>query len=50
MTCWSQELYIQAWNFACAAHQGQLVPGTALAYVNHVGLGGHGGDGGPCCR
>jgi len=38
MTCWNQELYIRAWNFACAAHQGQLVPGTRLAYVNHVGL------------
>jgi len=38
MACWSQDLYIKAWNFACAAHQGQLVPGTKLAYVNHVGL------------
>lgn len=38
MRCWNQERYIKAWNFACAAHQGQLVPGTELAYVNHVGL------------
>ncbi|MDD2468697.1 MAG: HD domain-containing protein [Desulfobulbus sp.] len=38
MSCWNQEQYIKAWNFACAAHQGQLVPGAKLAYVNHVGL------------
>ncbi len=38
MRCWKQDRYIKAWNFACAAHQGQLVPGTDLAYVNHVGL------------
>lgn len=38
MSCWSQEAYIRAWNFASIAHQGQQVPGTGLAYVNHVGL------------
>jgi (p)ppGpp synthase/HD superfamily hydrolase len=38
MTVWNQDLFIKAWNFACEAHQGQLVPGTDLAYVNHVGL------------
>ncbi|MHB8765384.1 MAG: HD domain-containing protein, partial [Deferrisomatales bacterium] len=27
----------RAWNFACAAHRGQLVPGSDLPYVNHVG-------------
>ena len=38
MPCWDQELYVKAWNFACAAHHGQFVPGTDVAYVNHVGL------------
>ena len=35
---WSQDRYIKAWNFACTAHQGQLLPGSNLAYVNHLGL------------
>jgi (p)ppGpp synthase/HD superfamily hydrolase len=35
---WSQDRYIKAWNFACNAHQGQLLPGSNLAYVNHLGL------------
>lgn len=34
---WSQELYIKAWRFACAAHLGQKLPGSDLPYVNHVG-------------
>lgn len=38
MICWNQDQSTKAWNFACRAHQGQVVPGTELAYVNHVGL------------
>lgn len=38
MKAWDQEIYIKAWNFACAAHNGQRVPGTDLPYINHVGL------------
>jgi len=34
---WNPEKYIQTWRFACQAHEGQLVPGTELPYVNHIG-------------
>jgi (p)ppGpp synthase/HD superfamily hydrolase len=37
-SCWSQDAYIRAWDFACMAHRGQVVPGTDLPYVNHLGL------------
>jgi (p)ppGpp synthase/HD superfamily hydrolase len=35
---WSQDNYIRAFRFAAEAHRGQLVPGTDLPYVVHVGL------------
>lgn len=37
MKIWDQEKYIKAWNFACHVHNGQLVSGTDLPYINHVG-------------
>jgi (p)ppGpp synthase/HD superfamily hydrolase len=36
MKTWDQEKYIKAFKFACHAHNGQLVPGSDLPYVNHV--------------
>ncbi len=38
MNAWNQDLYIRAWNYASIAHNGQLVPGTDIPYINHVGL------------
>lgn len=38
MNTWSQDKYIKAWNYASAAHNGQLVPGTDIPYINHIGL------------
>ena len=38
MNSWNQEKYIKAWNYASAIHNGQLVPGTAIPYINHIGL------------
>jgi len=40
MNNWNQDKYIKAWNFASRAHnlKGQLVPGTDIPYINHVGL------------
>ncbi len=38
MNAWNQDLYIRAWNYASKAHNGQLVPGTDIPYINHVGL------------
>ena len=35
---WSQEQTIKAWNFATQAHNGQLLPGSELPYINHIGL------------
>jgi len=32
-----QEKYIKAWNFASLVHNGQVVPGTELPYINHIG-------------
>ncbi|MCP3890515.1 MAG: bifunctional (p)ppGpp synthetase/guanosine-3',5'-bis(diphosphate) 3'-pyrophosphohydrolase [Desulfobulbaceae bacterium] len=37
MEKWNQDLCIKAWNFASVAHQGQMVPGTEVPYINHVG-------------
>ena len=34
---WNRDLYTTAWNFASRVHQGQLVPGTDIAYINHIG-------------
>ena len=38
MDIWNQENYIKAWNYACSAHNGQVVPGTDIPYINHIGL------------
>ncbi len=38
MATWNQDTYIKAWNYASAAHDGQLVPGTNIPYINHIGL------------
>ena len=35
---WSQDTYIKAYRFAAEAHNGQLVPGTALPYIVHISL------------
>jgi (p)ppGpp synthase/HD superfamily hydrolase len=35
---WNPEKYIKAWNFASAAHNGQMVPGTDIPYIHHIGL------------
>lgn len=37
MNIWNQDKYIKAWNFASVAHRGQLVPGTDIPYINHIG-------------
>ena len=37
MNIWNPDKYINAWNFAAYAHQGQKVPGTEIPYINHVG-------------
>lgn len=37
MNIWNQEKYIKAWNFASRVHNGQLVPGTDVPYINHIG-------------
>jgi len=36
MQIWNQDKYIQAWNYASQAHIGQFVPGTDIAYINHL--------------
>lgn len=33
---WNQDKYIAAWNFSSASHNGQLLPGTDLPYINHI--------------
>ncbi len=35
---WDQNLYIKAWNFASKAHSKQLLPGSEIPYINHIGL------------
>ena len=35
---WNQDGYIKAWNFASRMHHGQVVPGTEMPYINHLGL------------
>ena len=34
---WSPDTWLAAWRFAADAHEGQLVPGSNLPYVVHVG-------------
>lgn len=36
MTIWDQDVYIKAWNYASSVHNGQLVPGTTIPYINHI--------------
>lgn len=38
MKTWNQDKYIRAWNFASKVHNGQIVPGTNIPYINHIGL------------
>ena len=33
----SRDLYMRAWHFAAARHNGQNVPGSDLPYITHVG-------------
>jgi (p)ppGpp synthase/HD superfamily hydrolase len=35
---WNQDNYQKAWNFASRVHNGQLVPGGDIPYINHLGL------------
>ncbi len=37
MNIWNQEKYIKAWKFVSIAHHGQIVPGTNIPYINHIG-------------
>ncbi len=37
MASWDQDKQQKAWNFASHAHNGQLVPGTEIPYLNHLG-------------
>ena len=34
---WSADTYTKAWNFASRAHKSQLVPGSDIPYLNHIG-------------
>ncbi|HIF58420.1 MAG TPA: bifunctional (p)ppGpp synthetase/guanosine-3',5'-bis(diphosphate) 3'-pyrophosphohydrolase [Rhodospirillales bacterium] len=45
MNNWNQDKYIKAWNYASRVHNEsgqneelQLVPGTDIPYINHIGL------------
>lgn len=38
MLIWNQDNYIKAWNYASSVHNGQLIPGSELPYINHLGL------------
>lgn len=33
----SRDLYMRAWHFAAARHNGQKMSGSELPYVTHVG-------------
>ncbi len=33
---WSPDAWHEAWEFACAAHRGQTLPGSDLPYEGHV--------------
>ena len=37
MKYWDPEIYLKAWNFASVAHQRQLMPGSKVPYLNHIG-------------
>ena len=38
MNLWTQDLVLEAWNYASTLHSKQSIPGTELPYINHVGL------------
>jgi len=38
MKTWNQDKYLEAWNFASHAHNGQTLPGGDIPYINHLGL------------
>jgi len=38
MNIWNQEKFIKAWYFASHVHNGQLVPGTDIPYISHIGI------------
>jgi guanosine-3',5'-bis(diphosphate) 3'-pyrophosphohydrolase len=35
---WNQDKYLEAWNFASTIHNGQMLPGSDIPYINHLGL------------
>jgi guanosine-3',5'-bis(diphosphate) 3'-pyrophosphohydrolase len=35
---WHQDKYLEAWNFASTIHNGQMIPGSDIPYINHLGL------------
>ena len=35
---WDPECYVRAYKYAAIAHAGQLVPGTDISYLMHLGL------------
>ncbi|MBQ0784436.1 MAG: bifunctional (p)ppGpp synthetase/guanosine-3',5'-bis(diphosphate) 3'-pyrophosphohydrolase [Amphritea sp.] len=37
MAAWNQDLYTKTWCFASEAHLGQLLPGSNISYINHLG-------------
>ena len=37
MLIWDQDNIIKAWNYATQVHNGQLVPGSDLPYIKHIG-------------
>ena len=37
MNIWDQGKTNKAWDFASHVHNGQLVPGTDIPYINHIG-------------
>ncbi|BCS97590.1 phosphohydrolase [Desulfoluna limicola] len=37
MPLWNQDRVLAAWNFASDVHKDQKVPGTDIAYINHIG-------------
>lgn len=38
MSIWNQDKYLDAWNFASNIHKKQTLPGSDIAYINHLGL------------
>jgi len=38
MNVWTQEKYLEAWNYASRIHNSQTLPGSDIPYLNHLGL------------